>query len=281
MPPKGGAVIKVAVIQLNASSNKEDNLKKALSLIEQAAAGNPSVVALPEYFSYMGPENTRYDQAEPIPGPTTRQLARAAQQYQIYLLGGSILERSPYQGRCYNTSVLFNPDGQIIAIYRKIYLFDIITPGGVLSRESLTIIPGKEKVVADTPLGKWGLTTCFDLRFPMLYRELTLNGAWLIFVPSAFSLHTGKDHWEVLLRARAIENRVYIVAPGQIGHHPPNFRTYGNSMIIDPWGTVLARAPEEEGVIGATLSLERLERIRSKMPGPKLEVEDRPNQPAG
>lgn len=279
---EGGTYIKVAVIQLNASSNKEENIGKALSLIEQAAAAEkPCLVALPEYFSYMGPESTRYDQAEPIPGPTTSRLARAAKKHQIYLLGGSILERSPHPGRCYNTSVLFNPEGKIIAVYRKIYLFDIITPGGVLSRESLTIIPGKEKVVVDTPLGKWGLTTCFDLRFPMLYRELTLKGARLIFVPSAFSLHTGKDHWEVLLRARAIENRVYIVAPGQIGHHPPNFRTYGNSMIIDPWGTVLARAPEEEGVIWATLSLERLERIRSKMPGPEFEAEDRPEHPAG
>ena len=277
-----GTYIKVAVIQLNASSNKEENIGKALSLIEQAAAAEkPCLVALPEYFSYMGPESTRYDLSEPIPGPTTSRLARAAKKHQIYLLGGSILERSPHRGRCYNTSVLFNPEGKIIAVYRKIYLFDIITPGGVLSRESLTIIPGKEKVVVDTPLGKWGLTTCFDLRFPMLYRELTLKGARLIFVPSAFSLHTGKDHWEVLLRARAIENRVYIVAPGQIGHHPPNFRTYGNSMIIDPWGTVLARAPEEEGVIWATLSLERLERIRSKMPGPEFEAEDRPEHPAG
>ncbi len=276
---EGEIEIKIAVIQINASSDKEGNITKALSLIEQAVYEKPYLVALPEYFSYMGPENTRYDQSEPIPGPTTGRLARVAKKHQIYLLGGSILERSSHRGHCYNTSVLFSPEGKIIAAYRKIYLFDIITPGGVLSRESETIIPGNKKVVVDTPQGKWGLTTCFDLRFPMLYRELTLKGAWLIFVPSAFSLHTGKDHWEVLLRARAIENRVYIVAPGQIGHHPPNFRTYGNSMIVDPWGTVLARAAEEEGVIWATLSPKYLDRIRSKMPGPEFGATDQPDPP--
>ncbi len=260
--------MKVAAIQMNTKDNKEQNLNKAISLVDQSAEEEPDLVVLPEYFSYLGPDGEKYPNSEDIPGPTINALAAKARQHSFYLLAGSILETVPDQGKCYNTSVLLDPKGEILCLYRKIHLFDVEIPGGVLFRESQTIVSGREKVIAETEFGKWGLSICIDLRYPELYRYLAKEGAWMILAPSAFSLYTGKDHWEVLLRARAIENYVYLVAPGQIGTHPPHYRTYGNSMIVDPWGTVLSRAPDVEGIITAYLDKQRVDHIRSQMPSP-------------
>jgi len=261
--------VKAAAIQMNAGQNEEANLEKALRLIDEAARQGAVLAALPEYFHYMGPNEDKYAHSHSLDGSLLKTLQGRAAEHGIYILGGSFLETSPTEGLCYNTSPLISPDGSIPALYRKIHLFDVDIADTVRFKESEIILPGSDTVVADTPHGRWGISICYDLRFPELYRSMTLRGAELIFVPSAFALFTGKDHWEVLLRARAIENQVYIVAPNQFGLHNPNFQSYGNSMIVDPWGTVLARAPEGEGIITAELDRERLAGIREKLPSLK------------
>jgi predicted amidohydrolase len=169
-------------------------------------------------------------------------------------------------GKTANTSVLIGDDGAILAAYRKVHLFDVDIPDGARYKESETVVPGEEPVVATTSLGRVGLTICYDLRFPELYRRLSSLGAEVVFIPAAFTLFTGKDHWEVLVRARAIENLSYVVAPAQVGRHSANRMTFGNAMVVDPWGTVLARCPEGEGVCVAPFQRERLERVRRELP---------------
>ena len=199
----------IAAIQINAGQDEESNIKKAFKYLDEAVGAGAKLVALPECFHFMGPDDQKLDHIHDMESPLNKALSAKAAQHGIYLLGGSILQSSSKKGLCYNTSTLFGPDGSILALYSKIHLFDVNIPGSVVSQESKVIIPGKEIVLADTPHGKWGITICYDLRFPELYRKLTLQGTELIFVTSAFSLHTGKDHWEPLLRARAIENQVY------------------------------------------------------------------------
>ena len=210
-------ILRVGVVQMNSRGDKAENLATAERLIAEAAARGAQVVALPEYVSYLGPRELHEANAEPIPGPTTERFAAAARRHGIYLLGGSILERSDVPGKYSNTSVLFAPNGTILATYRKIHLFDIDLSGNVTANESATILPGDRIVTAEIAGHRVGLTICYDLRFPELYRLLALEGAELVFVPAAFTLYTGKDHWHVLLRARAIENQCYVVAPAQIG----------------------------------------------------------------
>mgnify|MGYP001566127226 FL=1 len=204
--------------------------------------------------------------AEPIPGPTADLMARLARDLGIYLLSGSVLEEIPGSSKAYNTSLLFDPKGNAIALYRKIHLFDVDIENGVTTIESETRQPGEEVVVAETEFCPMGLTICYDLRFPELYRALVVKGAQVIFVPSAFTAFTGEAHWEPLLRARAIENQVYIIAPDQIGKNPRSFATYGNSMIVDPWGRVLARASDLPTVIFAEIDLDYLAKVRAELP---------------
>lgn len=258
--------VRVALVQMNSQSDKNRNLVRAEELIDQAAERGGQVVALPEYFSYLGPKEQHEEQAEHIPGPTTQRLARKAKEHQIYLLGGSLLERSAIDGRYYNTSVLFGPDGDALARYRKIHLFDIDVTGAVSANESATILPGDEIVTGSIGDYRVGLTICYDLRFPELYRRLALEGAEIIFTPAAFTMFTGKDHWHPLLRARAIENQCYVLAPAQIGSHEPNAQCYGHSLVVDPWGTVIAESPNQEGVIVADLNLQALRDIRTQLP---------------
>ena len=182
------------------------------------------------------------------------------------MVSGWILEQIPGNSRAYNTSLLFDPEGNVIARYRKIHLFDVDIEGGVSTMESETRQPGSEIVVAETEFCPMGLTVCYDLRFPELYRALALSGARMVFVPSAFTAVTGEAHWEPLLRARAIENQVYIVAPDQIGKNPYSFATYGNSMIVDPWGRVLARASDLPAIIFAEVDLDYLAKVRAELP---------------
>lgn len=256
-----------AVAQLTTTSDPKASLATALGLIERAAALGAKLVALPENVSFMGSEEEKLALAEPLDGPTFTQLSQAARRHQIWLLGGTLPERSPRSAKkAYNTSTLWAPDGRLVAAYRKIHLFDVELGEGATHRESSSVEGGENAVLAETPLGKIGLSVCYDVRFPTLYRALAQAGAEILLVPAAFTVPTGKDHWEVLLRARAIENLCYVLAPGQFGAHSETRRTYGRSMIIDPWGTVLATAPDQIGLAFAEIDLARQQLLRRNLP---------------
>jgi predicted amidohydrolase len=254
-----------AAVQMTASSSKEENLAKAETFVRLAAERGASLIVLPEVFAWRGPRAEEPAQVETIPGPMTERLAALARRHGIYLLAGSFLEKSD-EARSYNTSLLLNPDGVILAHYRKIHLFDVDIAGQVRVKESDTKKPGQEVVACQTPLGVFGLSVCYDLRFPELYRDLASKGAEVMFVPSAFTFPTGAAHWEPLLRARAIENQAYVIAPNQIGKNAHGFADYGNSMIIDPWGKVIARAADKECFITAEIDRDYLEKVRRELP---------------
>lgn len=260
--------MKVAVVQMQSSSRLEENTRRALELITAAATEGAKLVALPEYFACLGPPATILAAAQTLDSPWLARFREAARGLGLFLLLGSLPEKSPDPVKIYNTSVLLDPRGAIAAVYRKMHLFDINLPGKVVFRESDYILPGDQ--VVSCPLAEtgfiMGLSICFDLRFPELYRLLVAQGAEIIAVPAAFSQATGRDHWEILLRARAIENQVYILAPAQYPHPEQSLKTYGRSMIIDPWGTVLATAPDQEGIIFAHLDRDYLRRRRRELP---------------
>ncbi|HVA81698.1 MAG TPA: carbon-nitrogen hydrolase family protein [Candidatus Binataceae bacterium] len=255
-----------AAIQMAAASDKAANLAHAELLVRVAAARGANLVALPEMFNWRGKRSEESAAAESLEGESITRMARIARELQLHLVAGSITEHAPGQPRNYNTSVLLGPNGSRIAVYRKIHLFDIDLPGRVTVRESEVKIPGTEVVCAPTPLGAIGLTICYDLRFPELFRRLAFGGAGIITLPSAFTFPTGEAHWETLIRARAIENQVFMVAPAQFGPNPHGFSDYGNSMIVDPWGRVLARAADQEGVVVAPIDLDYQERVRRELP---------------
>jgi len=255
-----------AAVQMLAGNDKQANLREATSWVRDAAAQGARLVALPEVFIWRGSKKLERQFAEPIPGPTSITLSDLARELSIYLLAGSILEEIPNSERAYNTSLLFDPAGEQIACYRKIHLFDVDLPNGVSLRESQTRAHGHDVVVAQTELGTMGLSVCYDVRFPELYRKLAEQGAQVIFVPSAFTAYTGEAHWETLLRARAIENQVYIIAPDQFGVTVNSFETHGDSKIIDPWGRIMAELPQGPGVITATIDLDYLAKIRAEFP---------------
>jgi len=261
-------LIRVGAVQMDSQNDKKANLQKAEHLIERAASQGAQLVGLPEYFNFIGPENQEFEQAETIPGPTTDHLSEIARRHHIWLHGGSILEKVPGQPKMFNTCTLFNPEGEITGKYRKIHLFDIEVKGGPAMTESSTKESGGKVIVCETDLGKIGLSICYDMRFPELYRIMALKGATLVFVPSEYTLYTGKDHWEPILRTRAIENQCFIIAPAQIGIKPL-FQTYGRSLIIDPWGTIIAKASDKETCILAELDMEYLERVRQQVPSLK------------
>jgi predicted amidohydrolase len=258
-----------AAIQMLASEDKEANLRHAESAVREAAGRGARMAALPEVFNWRGDKTDEKKNAEPLAGPTAERMARLARELKIYLLAGSFPEDIPEARKCYNTSLLFDPDGRQLARYRKIHLFDVAIPRGVTALESETREHGADVVTAETEFGRVGLTVCYDLRFPELYRALVDQGAKIIFVPAAFTAFTGEAHWEPLLRARAIENQVYVIAPDQIGHNPKSFSTYGNSMIVDPWGRILARAPDKPSVITAEIDLDYLAAVREELPALK------------
>ena len=256
----------VAAIQMATSSDKSANLEKAENLIRLAAARGAKLVGLPEVFNWRGKRPEEAAAAESLDGVTLTLMAGLARELEIYLLAGSITEDAPGHAKRYNTSVLFGPDGERLAVYRKIHLFDVDLPGRVTIKESDAKIPGTEVVTAATNLGPIGLSVCYDLRFPELFRRLTFSGARILTIPSAFTFPTGEAHWEVLIRARAIENQCYVVAPAQFGPNVHGFSDYGNSMIVDPWGRVLARAGDSEGVVIAPIDIAYLERVRRELP---------------
>ena len=258
--------MRAAAVQLNSTSDKARNLETADRLVRRAAADGARLVVLPEKWSVLGTGADLREGAEPLDGPAVSWARDVARELGIDLIAGSVSERVAGEPKLRNTSVHAGPGGEIQAIYRKIHMFDVEIEGTVY-RESEHEEPGDEPVLSATEDGvELGLTVCYDLRFPELYRILAVRGARVLTVPSAFTLATTRDHWEVLLRARAIENQAFVVAANQIGEHAPGLRSGGRSMIVDPWGLVLAAAPDEETVITADLDLAQQERIRDRLP---------------
>jgi predicted amidohydrolase len=260
--------MRVSVCQMRSGEDVEANVATAEGLLNLAADGGADLAALPEVFTYLGRSSGRAAAAEPVPGPTTERLAAIARERQMWVLGGSVLESDG--GRVFNTSVLFDRSGELVARYRKIHLYDVELPDQRPIRESDTFTAGEQLVTHATEQARLGLSICYDLRFPELYRGLMVLGAEVLCVPSQFQHTTGTAHWEVLLRARAIENQCFVVAPGQwgaFGREGSNRRSYGHSMMVDPWGRVLVEAPEEgDGVFGADLDLTELHDIRTRLP---------------
>ena len=257
--------MRVAAVQLNSGNDKDRNLEVAARLVTEAAADGAQLVALPEKWNLLGTASELDDGAEGLDGPTLSAVGSWAAELGIWVLAGSIAERRPGADRLFNTSCLIDPAGELMATYSKLHMFDVDV-GGVSYRESEREQPGDEVVLADVGGVELGLSVCYDLRFPELYRILAVRGARLLTVPSAFTTPTGRDHWQVLLRARAIENQAFVLAPNQSGKAPPHYDSYGHSAIVDPWGTVLAEAADGEGFVAADLDLERQAEIRSSLP---------------
>jgi deaminated glutathione amidase len=258
--------MRVAVCQLNSRADRAENLAVARDLLERAATAGAELAVLPEYVDYLGPGGGS-PKPEGIDGEFAEFFASAARELGLWVHAGSFHEAGPDPERTYNTSLVFDPSGSLIASYRKIHLYDVEIAGRVSYQESRSVAPGEQTVVAEVAGVRTGLSICYDLRFPELYRRLAVDGdARVLVVPAAFMMHTGRDHWEVLLRARAIENQCYVVAAGQIGDHEPRRTCFGRSMIVDPWGTVVAQAPDTVGIVTADLDLGRLEQIRRELP---------------
>jgi predicted amidohydrolase len=257
--------MRVAVCQLNPREDRAANLAAAVESLHVAASRGADLAVLPELVDYMGPR-AGAPAAEAVDGTFGSTMAAAARELGLWVLAGSFREFGPDAEHSYNTSLLFSRTGALVASYRKIHLYDVEIPRRVTYRESASIAPGSDVVCADVEGVRVGLTICYDLRFPELYRALAIGGAQVLLVPSAFMAHTGRDHWEVLLRARAIEDQCWVVAAGQWGAHEPGRLTYGRSMIVDPWGTVVAQAPDGVGVTVADLDLARVDQVRGELP---------------
>jgi predicted amidohydrolase len=258
--------LRVAAVQLNSTDDVAGNLAEADRLTREAAASGAELVLLPEKWNVLGSGEHLRAGAEPLDGPAVRWARETAGELGIDLIAGSIVERVAGSPRLANTCVHVGPGGEIEAIYRKVHMFDVVVDG-IRYAESEHEEPGTELVTSRTAGGTaLGLSICYDVRFPELFRILTLRGARILLVPAAFTLATTRDHWEPLLRARAIENQAFVIAANQIGRHPPDYRSGGRSMIVDPWGIVLAQAADAVGVTAASLDLGRLERIRADLP---------------
>jgi deaminated glutathione amidase len=258
--------IRVACVQMTSRADKAANLEKAEQLVARAASTGADLVLLPEKWDVIGDHEQLLAAAESLDGGQAVEAMRGwARGHGITLVGGSISERREGREKLSNTCVVCDPEGEITAVYRKIHLFDV-EAGGFVYRESDTEEPGDEPVVAEIEGWPVGLTICYDIRFPELYRILALEGALLYTVPAHFTLYTGKDHWELLLRARAVENQCFVAAATQIGETLPGRQSFGRASIVDPWGIVLAQAPDEETVIVAELDRGRLEAIRARFP---------------
>jgi predicted amidohydrolase len=262
--------MRVAVVQLNSQEEPLDNLSRVRHWVAQAAAEGAELVCLPENFAFMGEEAKKRSLAERLdgafPGPILGALADCATKHGVWVLGGGMPEKSDDEARPFNTSVLVDKTGSVVAAYRKVHLFDVSLADGTSYRESAATSAGAEPLTTELLGVRLGLTVCYDLRFPELFRRLVDQGARVITVPAAFTLATGKDHWHVLLRARAIENQVYVLAPAQNGKHSRGRQTYGKSMIVDPWGDVLAQCSEGEGFATARLDFAYQDRVRTSVP---------------
>jgi deaminated glutathione amidase len=262
-------VTRVAAIQMTSSANVERNLAVASELLQQASADGAAVAVLPENFAHMGRSETdRTEVAEAHgAGPIQAFLAHTARRLGLWLVAGTLPLRLPAEPRVAAASLVYDASGREVARYDKIHLFDVDVPGKLEShRESRGVCPGTQPVTVDTPAGRLGLAVCYDVRFPELFRELLAQGAEWFTLPSAFTVPTGRAHWELLLRARAVENLAYVVAPAQSGFHENGRETHGDTLIVEPWGRVLARLPRGTGVITAELDLARQRRLRQDFP---------------
>jgi predicted amidohydrolase len=258
--------MRTAAVQLNSTDDKERNTATADRLVRDAAADGADLIVLPEKFNVLGEHDDYVAGAEPLDGPTISWARDTARELGVDLVAGSIVERREGHEKLGNTSVHVGPDGEVKGVYRKIHMFDVVV-GGMEYRESASEEPGDEIVLSEAAGGiPLGLTVCYDLRFPELFRILAIRGARVITLPAAFTKVTGRAHWEILVRARAIENQAFVVAADQIGTHPPDKESFGGSMIVDPWGEVLARAPDEECFIAANLDFARQDEVRDKLP---------------
>lgn len=259
--------LRVGVVQLSSTSDLARNLECARELVSDAASRGARLVLLPENFAFLRREGEPIPCAQSLDGEVVAALAAWAKQLGIWIHGGSLPEQRA-DARVHNTSVVVDPEGRLRAVYRKIHLFDVdlSAAGGGRFRESDRVAPGAEVVLADTPFGGLGLSVCYDLRFPELFRELSKRGARFLAVPAAFAPETGKDHWEVLLRARAIENQAFVFAPAQCGRHSETRASYGRSLIVDPWGLVLAQAGDRPCAILADCDLDAQDRLRADLP---------------
>jgi predicted amidohydrolase len=260
--------VRTAAVQLNSNADRGRNVERAERLVRAAADDGASLVVLPEHFDVRGTDAEYMRLAEPIDGPTVERMRELARDLRIDLVAGSFAERRAGHDKLGNTSLHIAPDGELRALYRKIHLFDV-TVASVDYRESDSGEGGSDVVTSEAADGtKLGLTVCYDIRFPELYRILALEGALVVTVPANFTRTTGAAHWEVLVRARAIENQLFVIASGQSGEYPARMPAYGNSMIVDPWGEVLARAPggDEETFVAADLDFQRLAEVRDTLP---------------
>lgn len=261
--------MRVAAVQMTSTDDVATNLAMTRRFVSEAAsAGGAELIALPENFAFLRREGEPIPCAQGLEGEIVTTLRSLARHHRVWILGGSFPELVPGDGRIHNTSVAVGPDGEIAALYRKIHLFDVDLSGqgGLVYRESDRVAPGAEPVSVSTPFGAIGLSICYDLRFPELYRALAARGVRFLAVPAAFARETGRDHWEVLLRARAIENQAFVVAAAQVGDHGGGQASHGRSMIVDPWGLVLARAPDVPGPVYADCRLDEQDRIRAALP---------------
>jgi deaminated glutathione amidase len=262
--------MRVAVIQLNSQDDVVINMASVKQWIARAAAAGAEFVTLPENFAFSGEEARKRELAERLdgafPGLMLSGLMEAATAHHVWVLGGGMPEQSSDAARPFNTAVLVDPKGNLAATYRKVHLFDVSLPDGTSIRESAATMAGVDAVTAEVHGVGVGLSICYDVRFPELYRKLVDQGARIITVPSAFTLTTGKDHWHALLRARAIENQVWVLAPAQYGKHPRGRQTYGKSLIVDPWGEVVAQCSEGEGMALARLDFDYQDRVRTSLP---------------
>ncbi len=259
--------MRVAVCQMSSGPDLAKNLDRAVALLRVAAAEGATLAGLPENFERMASAAATRAGARPLVGPVLGTIREAARALKLWVLAGAFAEAIPGASKVYNTSVLLDAEGEIVTLYRKLHLFDAELGDGAEYRESDSVKPGDVLSVAETPVGQVGLSVCYDLRFPELYRELVKMGAELLAVPAAFTEKTGQAHWEVLLRARAIENQCFVFAPAQTGEHPGNRRTFGHAMIVDPWGEVLANVGTTPGVAAAEIDLAKLRELRRSMPG--------------
>jgi predicted amidohydrolase len=263
---RAGVIMRAAAVQLNSTADRERNLAAADRLTRAAAADGAELVVLPEKFNLLGEDEEMVAGAEPLDGPTIEWARATARELGLDLVAGSIGERREGHEKLANTSVHVGPDGELRGVYRKIHMFDVVV-GGIEYRESATEDPGTEVVVSEAAGGvELGLTVCYDLRFPELFRILAIRGARVIALPAAFTKVTGAAHWEILVRARAIENQCFVVAADQVGPAGEGKESFGGSTIVDPWGEVLAVAPDEECFVAADLDLGRLEEVRSQLP---------------
>jgi deaminated glutathione amidase len=262
--------MKAAVVQLNTQDNVAENLGRVRHWVAQAAGAGAELVVLPENFAFFGEEAQKRELAEKLdgafPGTILRALFELAAKHRVWIVGGGMPERNDDIARPYNASVLVDPKGTLVATYRKIHLFDVSLADGTTLRESAAASAGAEPVSAEILGVRLGMTICYDVRFPELYRRLVDQGVRIVTVPAAFTVTTGKDHWHALLRARAIENQVYVLAAAQQGKHPRGKQTYGKSIIVDPWGDVIAQCSDGEGLAIAELDFAYQDRVRTSLP---------------